>query len=66
LLKEALQNLTAQGVAEVFLEVQTGNEPAERLYASFGAVQVGLRPGYYSLPGGGRADARVLRLLPVL
>lgn len=62
LLQEALQNLAAQGVKEVFLEVRAGNEPAERLYAQFGAVEVGLRPGYYSLPEGGRADARVLRL----
>lgn len=62
LLGGALQALAMQGVVEVFLEVQTGNEAAERLYALFGAVQVGLRPGYYALPEGGRADARVLCL----
>lgn len=62
LLKLALQHLRALGVSEVFLEVQVGNAAAEGLYDSFGAAQVGLRPGYYPLATGGRADARVLRL----
>ena len=62
LLAAALKALKARGVEEVFLEVRAGNEPAERLYAQFGAVEVGLRPGYYALPEGGWADARVLRL----
>lgn len=62
LLGAALKALSDKSVGDIFLEVQVGNTPAEALYARFGAEQVGLRPAYYALPDGGRADARVLRL----
>lgn len=62
LLQSVLPTLAAEGIGEVFLEVRVGNRAAEKLYHRLGAIQVGLRPDYYSLAGGGQADARVLRL----
>lgn len=48
------------GIASIVLEVATENEPARRLYAALGFVQVGRRPRYYRQMGTG-ADALVLR-----
>lgn len=42
----------------VFLEVRTDNEPAIKLYESFGFVNVGLRKRYYRASG---ADAYTMR-----
>jgi len=54
-----LDDLKRRGVREVFLEVGVENEPALRLYRSFGFAEIGRRSGYYagSVPG----DALVLR-----
>ncbi|WP_326547820.1 ribosomal protein S18-alanine N-acetyltransferase [Mycolicibacterium sp. ND9-15] len=47
--------------ATVFLEVRTDNEPAIKLYESFGFVNVGLRKRYYRASG---ADAYTMRRDP--
>lgn len=48
------------GVDSLFLEVRPSNEPAVRLYAENGFHEVGLRPGYYPLPGGRREDGLIM------
>jgi [ribosomal protein S18]-alanine N-acetyltransferase len=48
------------GLGSIVLEVATENAAARRLYAAFGFVQVGRRPGYYR-QSGGRADGLILR-----
>lgn len=45
----------------VFLEVRTDNEPAIKMYESFGFVNVGLRRRYYRASG---ADAYTMRRDP--
>lgn len=62
LLAAHLARLAGDGVAQVFLEVEEGNEPAERLYRHFGFREVGRRKGYYPKPDGTRATAIAMRL----
>jgi ribosomal-protein-alanine N-acetyltransferase len=50
------------GALALLLEVAADNAPARSLYAQAGFVEVGRRAGYYTRPGGGIADALVLRL----
>lgn len=57
LLRTALETAKALGVETMFLEVAADNDKAQGLYAAFGFVQVGRRPGYYD---GGGTDALVL------
>lgn len=57
-----LSRLAETGVATVFLEVEEGNLPAERLYRHFGFREVGRRKGYYPKPDGSRATAVTMRL----
>lgn len=52
-----LARLAEEGAAQVFLEVEEGNLPAERLYRHFGFREVGRRKGYYPKPDGTRATA---------
>lgn len=59
LLKELLQELYAQAIGRVTLEVRRGNTVAQNLYESFGFAAVGVRPGYYRQTG---EDAIVLAL----
>ena len=47
LLQTAIDLLRASGTKRLFLEVETGNEAALRLYRSFGGEAVGRRTGYY-------------------
>ena len=54
-----LLELASGGV--VYLEVRTDNEPAIKLYESFGFVNVGLRRRYYRASG---ADAYTMRRDP--
>ena len=57
-----LENLLAEagrrGCTEVFLEVRTDNDRAQRLYRRYGFVGIGVRRGYYQPSG---ADALVMR-----
>jgi ribosomal-protein-alanine N-acetyltransferase len=57
-----LPSLQRRAVARLFLEVEDGNAPAERLYRAAGFTVVGQRAGYYAKPDGGRALAHVMRL----
>lgn len=63
--RDLLQDFQAEagrrGAAQAFLEVAEDNTPARALYTAAGWAEVGRRRGYYTLPGGGRADALVLR-----
>lgn len=60
LLRHHLDQLTAIGVREVFLEVAEDNAVACRLYDGAGFVEVGRRKAYYARPGEA-ATALVLR-----
>ncbi len=62
LLGAHLGQLAAQGAAHVYLEVEDGNLPADRLYRHFGFREVGRRKGYYPKAGGSRAAAVTMRL----
>jgi ribosomal-protein-alanine N-acetyltransferase len=62
LLAAHLGGLAARGVQTVFLEVEEGNQPAKKLYASFGFAEVGRREGYYRKPASDTAAALVMRL----
>lgn len=53
------------GAAAVLLEVRDSNAAAIALYESLGFALVGRRSGYYTVPCGGREDARVMRLRPL-
>ncbi len=61
LLSAHLGRLAMQRAEHVFLEVEEGNQPALKLYASFGFREIGKRPGYYPRKDGARATALVLR-----
>lgn len=50
LLGLALTEARRRGINEVFLEVAVENEPAIKLYESFGFTQISIRPNYYG-PG---------------
>jgi [ribosomal protein S18]-alanine N-acetyltransferase len=58
LLEALLAEAARRGCTEVFLEVRTDNDRAQRLYRSHGFVQIGIRKGYYQPSG---ADALVMR-----
>lgn len=57
-----VENLLAEagrrGCTEVFLEVRTDNDRAQRLYRRYGFAGIGIRRGYYQPSG---ADALVMR-----
>jgi ribosomal-protein-alanine N-acetyltransferase len=57
MLLEGLENLRDRGVREVFLEVDTDNLPALKLYTRTGFFVVGDRPAYYKRGDGSWADA---------
>lgn len=48
LLQTALDKAAQLGLTRIMLEVRASNEPAQRLYHSFGFVQDSRRPRYYS------------------
>lgn len=58
LLQRLKNDLTAQGVHCLTLEVRASNIPAIELYSRLGYLQVGRRPNYYHKP---REDALILR-----
>ncbi len=49
-----------RGANRAFLEVDSENEGALRLYQTAGFETVALRKGYYALSGGRRSDAIVM------
>ncbi|MCK8516099.1 ribosomal protein S18-alanine N-acetyltransferase [Methylonatrum kenyense] len=60
LLVHALSVAVRCGVDSLFLEVRPSNVAAVRLYTENGFHEVGLRPGYYPLPGGRREDGLIM------
>ena len=61
LLAANLAKMAADGAGEVFLEVESGNTPALRLYTLFGFVKVGERPAYIRMKDGTQALALIMR-----
>lgn len=57
-----LEDVSGEGVSEVFLEVATDNDAARALYAHLGFTKVGLRKAYYARRHGYPVDALVLSL----
>jgi ribosomal-protein-alanine N-acetyltransferase len=57
LLTALIDEATARGCQEVFLEVRADNDRARRLYERFGFAQIGVRKRYYQPSG---ADAIVM------
>ncbi len=58
LLDLALNEVKAQGIKEVLLEVRDDNSVAKHLYAKFGFVPISIRKNYY-----GTIDGIVMKLL---
>jgi [ribosomal protein S18]-alanine N-acetyltransferase len=58
MLEELLAEAARRSVASVLLEVAVDNEPAQKLYASYGFEGVGIRTGYYQPSN---TDALVMR-----
>lgn len=58
LLQALLAEAVRRGCTEVFLEVRTDNDRAQRLYRRHGFAEIGIRRGYYQPSG---ADALVMR-----
>ncbi|HEY0568140.1 MAG TPA: GNAT family N-acetyltransferase [Xanthobacteraceae bacterium] len=56
-----LRRLAGLGTRSVFLEVDSGNAPARRLYQLAAFQEVGRRPGYYPQAAGPASAALVLR-----
>src|SRR5262249_36878125 len=56
-----LRRLAGLGTRAVFLEVEDGNVPAQRLYARAGFRQVGRREAYYHDAAGKSTAALILR-----
>ena len=46
----------------MFLEVRADNAAAKALYSSKGYTETGLRPEYYTLEDGTKADATIMTL----
>lgn len=58
LVEQLICLLRDKQVSSLTLEVRASNEPAVKLYEKMGFIQVGRRPGYYSIP---REDALIYR-----
>lgn len=50
LLRHVLDLATAQAIRTVYLEVRDSNDPARKLYAAHGFIEVGRRRRYYERP----------------
>jgi len=61
LLMRHLGELAGLGIRSLFLEVEEENQPARRLYAHAGFVDVGRREAYYRSASGEAACAMVMR-----
>ena len=60
LLRALIEEASARGARELFLDVRDDNAAAQSLYLSEGFTAIGRRPGYYPADGG--VDAIVMRL----
>lgn len=60
LLNMAEAHWAAKDMASIFLEVRASNHAAIAAYEQADYVQVGERPNYYPLPGGGREPAVIM------
>jgi [ribosomal protein S18]-alanine N-acetyltransferase len=58
LLEALLTEAARRGCTQIFLEVRTDNDRAQRLYRRYGFAGIGIRRGYYQPSG---ADALVMR-----
>lgn len=61
LMRAALDDFRFTPVRQIFLEVEEGNASAQRLYRTFGFVEIARRAGYYAKPDGSSATALVMR-----
>ncbi len=61
LLQALCQQLQAEGMKTLWLEVRESNHCAKQLYLKQGFTQEGLRKKYYPNPDGTREDALVMR-----
>lgn len=61
LLYKVEENLLAQGITRLFLEVRVDNEAAQKLYFKAGYEGIAVRQGYYTLPDGRQVDAVVMQ-----
>ena len=59
LLSALLEDLQAEGIRQVYLEVRRSNEAAIALYRAVGFKPLGVRPAYYATP---REDALTMSL----
>ena len=60
LLNHLIRELRHGGPCRVFLEVSVENTPARALYAKNDFAEVGIRKGYYTVPGKKSVDAKML------
>ncbi len=60
LLQMAEAHWAEKDMASIFLEVRASNHAAIAAYEQADYVQVGERPNYYPLPGGGREPAVIM------
>lgn len=63
-LLDAVLGETAGRATRILLEVGEDNPDARAFYRALGFVEAGRRAGYYSRPGGRRADALILSRTP--
>lgn len=61
LINSAAEQAQKSGASVMFLEVNSGNNPAIAVYKRMGFAEVGYRKGYYGKAHGMREDALVLR-----
>ena len=60
ILGKMIERAKADGVEKVFLEVNSTNDPALRLYKKFGFEEISLRENYYKGKDGKFADAKIM------
>ncbi|MBL4639460.1 MAG: ribosomal protein S18-alanine N-acetyltransferase [Kordiimonadaceae bacterium] len=62
MLMQMQEQLKAQAVKSLFLEVRKDNAKATKIYTDFGFKKVGERKAYYQIQDGSRVDALVFAL----
>ena len=61
MLEAMAENARSYGARTMLLEVRPSNEAAQKMYARYGFVRIGMRRGYYPARDG-REDAIVMRV----